>query len=197
MKETIRIMGIDPSLRNTGIAVADYNIITGVLDVIHLGIVKTEKFAGGVAVRATSDDLRCARAIVGGLRQCVTDYNPVMAVTEISSFSQSARGMFTNGVCCGVIASMKIPIIEVNALEVKSAAGGVKTSSKQFMIEWAVSKWPNAGWFTRKFKGKVELTNDNEHVADACAAIAAGLLTPQFSQAVEMMKAIHGDRIAA
>lgn len=185
----IRILGIDPALRNTGMAIADYDTVTGKLNVINVSIVKTERSSDKV-VRRTSDDLHCARALVTGMKQQIALHRPSLAMGEVPGFSQSARGAYSNGVCCGMLVSLNIPLIEVNPTEVKLAAGGIKTSSKAFMIEWAVKNWPEAGWKTRKVKGVVTLINENEHMADACAAIAAGILTPAFAQAVAMMNSM-------
>jgi Holliday junction resolvasome RuvABC endonuclease subunit len=187
---TIRIIGLDPSLRNTGVAIADYSLTTGKLDLVDLILIQTEKMEDGTKVRQTSDDLKCAQHIIRSLRKIVADHKPVIAASEISVFSKSARAMLTNGICVGVLASIPVPVIEVHLLEVKRAAGGEKTSSKDFMVQWAVGQWPNANWRTRKLKGDVVLLKENEHLADACAAISAGILTSQFSQATAMMIAM-------
>ena len=186
----VKILGLDPALRNTGVAIAEYCLETGKLEVTHLDIIRTEKAEDVLAVRQTSDDLKCAKVIVQGIRRIVAEHKPAFVASEISSFSQSARGMFTNGVCCGVLASVTLPILEVSALEVKKAAGGAKGSSKEFVIQWAMKNWPEAGWMTRKVKGETKLLAGNEHLADACGAIAAGILTPQFAQAISIMQSI-------
>lgn len=190
MKETVRILGIDPSLRNTGLAIAEYNLTTGKLDVTYITIAKTEKSKDGKIVRKSSDDLARAKLLLNGIQKICAEYNPTFAVAEVPVGSQSARPAFSNGVCCGVLAGVPVPLIEVSPTEVKLASVGIKTASKDQMIQWAVAKWPGAQWHTRKFKGAVELLNDNEHMADACAAIEAGILTTQFSQAVAMMAAM-------
>ena len=186
----IKILGIDPSLRNTGTAIGEYCLETGNLEITHLKLIQTEKFEDGTKVRQTSDDLKCAKHIIGELRSVVAVHKTSFAASEVSVFSQNARGALVNGICIGILASVPLPVLEVHMLEVKRAAGGEKKSSKDFMVQWAVGRWPNAGWLTRKLKGEVVLLKDNEHLADACAAIAAGILTPQFSQAVAMMTAM-------
>jgi Holliday junction resolvasome RuvABC endonuclease subunit len=191
MNQTIRILGIDPALRNTGFAVADYHIMTGKLVVSRVEIAQTEKSKDGKVVRKSSDDLARGRIIVNEMKRVVAIHSPSIAVAEVPGGCQSARGAFSNGVCCGVLASLNLPLIEVSPTEVKLASAGTKTASKDAIIQWAVAKWPDAGWLTRKFKGEVVLLNDNEHVADACAAIAAGILTAQFAQAVAMMQSMR------
>lgn len=191
MNQTIRIIGIDPALRNTGLAIGDYNLLTGQLLVTRVELAKTDKSKDSKVVRKSSDDLARGRVIVEEIRRVILIHKPMFAIAEVPGGCQSARGAFSNGVCCGVLASLTIPLIEVSPLEVKLASTGNKNAPKAAIIQWAVAAWPKAGWKTRKFKGNVELLAENEHMADACAAIAAGLLTAQFSQAVAMMTAMR------
>ena len=191
MNQTIRILGIDPALRNTGLAIADYDLKTGELNVTNVEIAQTESGKDGKVVRKSSDDLSRARSIVKEINRAIFVYKPTLAMAEVPGGCQNARGAFSNGVCCGFLACLSLPLIEVSPMEVKLASVGVKNASKDQMIQWAVAKWPNAGWFTRKLKGQVVVTKDNEHVADACAAIAAGLLTAQFAQAISLMQSMR------
>jgi Holliday junction resolvasome RuvABC endonuclease subunit len=191
MNQTIRIIGIDPALRNTGLAIADYDLVTGKLRITHVELAKTDKGKEGKVVRKSSDDLSRARIIVEEIRRVVLIHKPNIAVAEVPGGCQSARGAFSNGICCGVLASLTLPLIEVSPMEVKIASTGNKNASKDAIIQWAVASWPDAGWKTRKVKGEVSLLLENEHMADACAAVAAGLLTAQFSQAVAMMTAMR------
>lgn len=191
MNQTIRIIGIDPALRNTGLAIGDYNLATGKLHVTRVELAKTDKGRDAKVVRKSSDDLSRARLIVEEVRRVILIHKPMFAVAEVPGGCQSARGAFSNGICCGVLASLTLPLIEVSPDEVKLASAGSKNAAKAVIIQWAVAAWPEAGWKTRKFKGNIELLAENEHMADACAAIAAGLLTPQFSQAVAMMTAMR------
>jgi len=191
VNEIIRIIGIDPALRNTGLSIGDYNIATGQLSVVRVELAKTDKSRECKVVRKSSDDLARGRIIVQEIKRVIMIHQPMFAVAEVPGGCQSARGAFSNGVCCGVLASLTLPLIEVSPDEVKLASVGSKTASKASIIQWAVAAWPEAGWTTRKVKGAVTLLAENEHMADACAAIAAGLLTAQFAQAVAMMTAMR------
>lgn len=186
----IRILGIDPALQNTGMALAEYDLETGDLQVTSLYLAQTRPGKDGKVVRKSSDDMARARSIIAEIKRVIAIHKPIFGVAEIPTGCQSSRGSFSNGVCCGVLAGVPLTLIEVSPTEVKLASAGTKTASKAQMIEWAVAKWPDAGWHTKKQKGVVSLVADNEHMADACAAIAAGILTPQFSQAVAMMAAM-------
>lgn len=191
MTSTIRLLGIDPALRNTGLAFATYNIDTGDLLIEELRLVQTDKSKDIKVVRRASDDLSRARTIVRGLQDAIRDFKPSMAVAEVPTGTQNARGAFSNGICCGVLASVSVPVIEVSPTEVKMASVGSLAASKAQMIAWAHKNWPAATWLKRKVKGEVTLIADNEHMADACAAVVAGTLTVQFSQAVAMMTAMR------
>lgn len=187
--ETVRIVGIDPALRNTGLAVATYNLATSQWQIEEVELIQTEN-QSGKTVRKSSDDLRCAQELVNGINRFIKRVGGNFACAEVPTGTQSARGAFSNGVCCGVLASVSVPIIQVSPTEVKLASVGKKTASKDDIIQWAGGKWPHAGWKLRKLKGELVMVNDNEHMADACAAIAAGVETVQFAQAMAMMAAV-------
>jgi Holliday junction resolvasome RuvABC endonuclease subunit len=180
MQNVMKIMGIDPSLRNFGLALAHVDLDTMNVDVSVIKLVETEK--GKLKnVRKSSDDLSRARLLHRALKtwQGVAD----MAVAEVPTGTQSASGAISNGICIGILASIEIPLIEVSPTEVKMATVGIKTATKSEMIEWAMKKHPKAQWLTRKLKGETVPMNDCEHLADAIAAIYAGLQTEQFKQA--------------
>lgn len=191
MTQTIRLMGIDPALRNTGVAILDYDLTTGATSLVHIELIETEARAKKLEIRKTADELRCVKEIGTALRRILAKYNPSMAASEVSVFSQHARGMLANGIAIGILGMLPIPVIEVSNIEVKQAAGGTKTSSKEFMVQWAVGQWPEAPWLARKYKGEVEILAKNEHIADACAAAVAGTMTAQFSQAVALLTAMR------
>ena len=172
-------------------AIADYSIETGKVSVVHLEIAQTEK-SQDKQVRRNSDDLARAQSIVTEIKRVIAIHKPTLAMAEIPVGAQSARAAFSNGLCCGLLAAVPLPIIQVTPTEVKVAACSSKTASKEAMIQWAVANWPKANWLTRKLKGEIVLMADNEHLADACGAVNAGILTPQFAQAVAMMQSMRG-----
>lgn len=184
---TISIVGFDPSLRNWGIAKASVNIFSLKYVINDLSLHKSEDEAGKV-VRKNSDDLRRAKTLFDGMTEACR--GAVLAIAEVPVGSQSARAMASYGVCIGVLAACPIPLIQVTPTEVKIAATGEKYAAKEEVIEWAMNKFPTAPWLLRKVKGKMEPIAANEHLADACAVIEAGLKTQQFKQAVAMYRAM-------
>lgn len=181
----IRIAGIDPSMRNTGIALAEFNLTTCDFEVAKIDIVQTERLAGKV-VRQNSDDYRAAREMIKGVDKILLAYGVTFCFAELPTGAQSARAAFAFGMTTAIMAGLTPPLIQVQPREVQIAVLGKAGKNKEAIIEWAVSKWPNAGWMTRKVKGEIKLVNDNEHPADACAAIAAGVQTAEFAQAMAL-----------
>lgn len=174
----IRVMGIDAAFANVGIAVADIDLTNAkqpVVTVVGLHLIHTEgakKRPRGVP--RSSDDLRRAREIVDRIATYRNLYNPDHIVAEVPFGSQSARASWALGIIIGVLSS--IPnLVEVTPKEVKTASGE-PAADKDWMIEWAMDRHPEAPWVTRKLKGNiVQVAGANEHLADAVGAIYAGL----------------------
>jgi Holliday junction resolvasome RuvABC endonuclease subunit len=183
----LRLVGLDPALNNLGVAYAHYNLETMALRITNLSLVHTENQAGK-QVRKNSDDLRRARELVGHLMlaQNVCD----LFIAEIPTGSLSARGTMSNGIMIGALASLRKPIIEVLPADVKKATVGVKTATKEEMIEWATANYPDAGWITMKRKGEAVLVKKNEHLADAVAILHAGVRSQQFRETLAIMQRV-------
>lgn len=189
----LRVSGIDPSLRNTGLCKGHFDVLTGKLVITHLKLIETVK-ASGKQVRVNSDDLRCGNEIIRGMHEWIADSHVVFG--EIPSGGQSAAAAKGLGIATGILASIagigefKGQLIQVMPTEVKLAAVGSKHAAKEEMIEWAVEQWPDAGWLTRKVKGEITHLAKNEHLADACGAVNAGIKTDQFRNLIQALSAI-------
>lgn len=186
---TIKVLGIDMAFENMGLVFAEVDVMTcEVVSVTGLKLVKTQKGKDSKQVRKSSDDLRRARELHQAIVEASRGVG--LAMAEVPGGSQSARAAKTLGIATGVLASVQCPLIEVSPDEVKLASVGSKTASKEDMRQWAHEKFPSAGWITRKLKGEFVPTNDNEHLADALAAIYAGVQTPAFKSAVAMLRSL-------
>ena len=182
----LKILGIDPALRNFGYAIASVSVDTGeILSIDDLVLIKTEDDAGK-KVRRNSDDLRRAKIHVDALKRLCKGVDFAMA--EVPVGSQSARAMASYGVCIGVLAACEVPLIQVTPTENKVCATGKKTATKEEMIEWAHGKFPDAPWLMRKSKGQMVMKNENEHLADAVGAVYAGLQTDEWKHTLSMIK---------
>jgi Holliday junction resolvasome RuvABC endonuclease subunit len=188
----LRVVGLDPSVRNTGIVRARVLLpsLEVLVDGIHL--VKTESGAGK-QVRKNSDDLRRAQEIQDAFIEVIQEHRPTFFISEIPTGAQSARAAWLLGMTVGCIAALKhlnMPLIQVQPSETKIASVGKKTASKQEIIDWAIAKYPKLPWLRYKHKGEMKLTADNEHMADAVAVIHAGVLTAEFQQAIALLGGI-------
>lgn len=177
----ILIAGLDGSYANFGVARMSYDLVTGDLDVVDLCLTQTEK-SKVKTVRASSDTFRRAKEIhVGALpliRGCQVGF------AEIPFGGKDYNAVLGFGITIGTYAAISAicPILEVSPHETKLATVGTRTASKQEMIEWAFETYPNAPWLTTKRGGQMVPTQKNEHLADACAVVHAGVRTPEFQQ---------------
>ena len=97
--------------------------------------------------------------------------------------------MASYGVCVGVlgaIRSLGIPLIEVTPTEVKVAFTGNKTATKEEMIAEAIKLYPQANFPNQRGR----ITAKAEHVADAIAAIHAGVNTPMFQNLLRLFSGV-------
>lgn len=180
----ITIVGVDPALANFGMARMAFDTETMELEHKGIRLIETTKTKNKV-VRRNSDDLRRARDLVDGFKEFVEGAAVIFA--EIPTGAQSARAALSFGIAIGILA-WRPDIIEIQPTETKKAAVGTGTASKDEMIDWAMEKYPDVPWFTRKFRGEVQRLDKNEHVADATAVIHAGLQTTEFQRLMAMWK---------
>lgn len=181
--KTITVLGIDPSLRNFGYALAELDLHTLEFEVQQLKLVTTEATKVKTA-RKNSDDLDRCRAQYQALKEM--EKKAKIAFVEMPVGSQSARAMMSYGACMALIGALDIPVIQVTPNEVKIAAVGDKLATKAEMIRWATATHPHEDWL----KSGARYTNANEHLADAVGAIKAGVAGDEFAALMLMMMRI-------
>lgn len=180
-----------------------------------LQLVDTEVTENRKVVRKSSTELRRAKELHDALvAACVDKTRPSLdaqfAFVEVPSGSQSANAARALGIAVGVLAGCPAPIIEVSPREVKEAVLGGRSKgtmpTKAEIIRWAMERWPDAGWRLHKRaiaprripkgvnKGKMTAGTkagtplaENEHLADALVAVAAGVATPDFQRVLALM----------
>jgi Holliday junction resolvasome RuvABC endonuclease subunit len=186
----IRVLGMDPSLSNWGLAGGLYDTDTGALHIKGLDLV-TPVFPTGKQVRQNSKDLERAHQLAQGIKLAVQDAEAIFV--EVPVGSQSARAMASYGICVGVLGALRAngtPFFEVTPTEVKLATVGKKTASKAQIIDRAMTQHPGDFWPMQTKKGqRTVIAGKAEHMADAIGAIEAGINTPQFQQTVSFIKA--------
>lgn len=186
----LKVIGQDPSLRNWGLAVGSYDTGTKKLTIDYISLTNPE-LPKGKQVRQNSSDLESAFQLYQGAANASIGAHAVFV--EVPVGSQSARAMASYGVCVGVLGALRangIPFFEVTPTEVKLASVGNKTATKQEMIKWAMASHPEANWPTYKQNGKDMVSEAKaEHMADAIAAIYAGLACNSFKQMLPFLAA--------
>lgn len=190
MQGSIKLLGMDAAFSNTGLVVATYDYQVNLLTIDDMVLIQTEADkAGKKVIRKNSDDVRRAGEIVKALDIVIDLHQPSMCMVEVPSGAQSARASWALGIAVGCIGFVqsRIPLVQVTPKEVKEVVG-VKFPDKAQMIEWAVAAYPNAPWPMRG--GKI-VAGKAEHLADAVAAIHAGINTDDFKRSMAMLRVMR------
>lgn len=183
----IPVVGFDPSLRNWGIAESILDLQTGYLETPILSLVQPKDMEGK-QVRQNSSDIFLAEQLAKPVFEVAKKAKVIFV--EVPVGSQSARAMASYGICLGILGSVKalgIPFIEVTPTEVKKCFTGNKLATKEMMIAKAVELYPEAN-FPRHRK---EVSGKAEHLADAIAAIHAGVNTSVFQNLMRLFTEVN------
>lgn len=191
--DTLKIVGFDPSMSNWGIAKGI--LVPGdahqesVIEIHELSVIKTTS-EKAKQVRRNSDDIDRAELLMKGALAAAEGAQAIFV--EVPVNSQSARAAVAYGLCVGLLGALRacgIPFFEVNPTEVKLAATGDKNATKVDMINWATGLYPNAPWPTQTIKGATSVVASTaEHMADAVAAIHAGIASKSFKQMLPFLQ---------
>lgn len=167
------ILGFDPSLRNWGVAKAQYDLTTNDLTIEH-GFVIQHKPKKDRHTKQNTLDLQTANYIKSHL----TSADVVIA--EVPHGSQSSRAMVSYGVCIGVLGSLYDDLIQVSANDVKRIVEPnttIKEVPKYQVINWVKNRHPEIlTW--------LPTTRKQEHICDAIVAIYAGINKPKFKDLI-------------
>lgn len=180
MSRTVQVLGMDPSLRNWGLSSGTLNLDTGELLLSKLSVINPV-LSKSKQVRQNSLDLAAAQQLSSQAIEAARKAQ--VTFVEVPVGSQSARAMASYGICVGVLGAlraMNIPFFEVTPTEVKMASVGTKVATKEEMISWAREYHPEVQWPSAAAKA--------EHVADATAAIYAGVRTDSFKQLLPLLQ---------
>lgn len=181
----VPVLGVDPSMRNWGLARGLLDIDTGVFEGLELLLVQTE-VDHTKSVRTNSKDMAAGEHIFQHVYPWFQEAKVIFV--EVPVGSQSANGMKSYGMCVGLLGALRAlghQIIEVTPTENKLALTNDKTATKDQMIRAAHGIYPEANWLMKGTK----LLNKNEHLADAVGAIHAGVNLPAFQNLIKLLKA--------
>lgn len=192
----VRVVGQDPSMNNWGLVAADVDFDNDCkIEVVEMLVVTNLKknIKQNKTVRRSTLDLERTRDLSKEVQGFIAKHEPKFTMIEVPHGSQNATSMKGYGICLGILGSIRVPMIQLTEGECKIHAVNKKSASKAEMIDWAMSHYPDAGWKMRKSKGEmVSVDGYNEHLADALAALEAGLYTDQFINTMEMAIAMNG-----
>jgi hypothetical protein len=187
----IPVLGMDPSLRNWGLAAGQLDLMTGILDDPTLSLVCPTDITGK-QVRQNSNDLHLAEQLASiVIPQCKI---AKAIFVEVPHGSQSARAMASYGACIGLLGAIRalgIQIIEVTPTETKLALAGKKLATKREMIDAGIAAYPDANWMNfYPGQRKGQIPDKAEHVADAVGAIHAGVKTSTFQNLMRLFQGV-------
>lgn len=183
----LRVAAFDPALRNWGMTAGHYQTETNNLILDTLDIIQPKSLTGK-STRKNSDDLFRAEQLAAGSLEFLQGVNAVFV--EVPVGSQSARSMASYGVCVGILATLRakgLPFFELSPTEIKLAGPGKKTATKREMIQWAYDLYPHLAWPFETKKGVRRIIESKaEHMADAIAAMHAGIASQSFKQMINL-----------
>lgn len=186
----VKVLGLDPSLSNWGFASADLDTDTLEVSNIKLRLVETSP-TKVKQTRKSTDDLRRAQELYRAISEESDDFTICFA--EVPHGSQSARAMASYGICIGLLSAVEsMSFVQLSERDLKMETLGRASGTKEEAIEWATTKHPEANWLKRGGK----ITKKNEHLADALAAIYAGLKSEDFRNAMSLLRQIGNKRSA-
>jgi hypothetical protein len=157
----LKVLAIDASLNNVGLCIAEIN--GKQVNILKIELISLKR----QGKHKSKADAERVKIISARLRYYCKGVDLIMA--ELPSGSINASGAWSLGCAVGIVGSLPKPIIWVSPLEVKKVVH--KKASKREMIDWATTKFPDLDWI--RYRGRI--TNQNEHVSDACAVIFAAL----------------------
>ena len=189
--QLINVVGMDPSGSNWGMAAGQYDVLTGTLSVTGLVVVSPESDTSK-SVRQSSKDIQRALALIEGTKVWYESADVVMV--EVPHGSQNSRAALLSGICIGILGSYvsgSVPVIQVNASETRTVITGKPRATKREAIEWAMAKHPEAPWPMVTQKGETRVVEGKaEHMADAIAAIYAGIQQATFKALVSARRGL-------
>ncbi len=190
--QKLKLVGLDPSLRNWGVAKGTFDLHSRKLSIDAVEVI-CPVIHTGKQVRQNSQDIEAAQQLYAGAIAAVEGAHAVFV--EVPVGAQSARSMASYAICVGVLGALRHQghsFFTVTATEVKMASFGSKTATKKEMIGWATVKHPEASWPIHKINGNSLIVEGKaEHMADAIAAIYAGGQLPEFRQMLTLMSAFQ------
>ena len=192
MKSKIKIVGLDPSLRNWGIAIGSASLVSGEFTVTDLQTITTHPQEKGSRVSKSTWDIQSAQTLYKGVADAISDADIICV--EVPYGSQDVKAAVGRGICLGVLGSLfDNRFILVTPQSVKKIVGA-KDASKKECVKWASTKHPEAPW--PMWQGKISV-GKAEHSADALIAVYAAAQTKEFQSIIKEHRHANQEKDAA
>lgn len=163
------VIGIDPSLCNTGLAAVELGPLGE--RVVETLVVRTEPSPRKLHLLAAQDEARRVAEIAGALHGAVGRHRPMALVVEAPAGSRHARAARSLGLAFGAVIAVArvhgLPLLQVQPLDVKRATCGRKTADKAEVVVAVETRFPEVEWPSP--------ASVVEHAADAIGAVLAAL----------------------
>jgi len=165
-------MGIDPGMRNTGVALMSYSLAEG-RKLLDLRLIRTKKGTKKLGMRAKSDDMRSLGEVIEQFDEVLRIWPPdILALEECPSIRQNATSTRKVALAWGAIYALAtrtpgVLTFEFGPKALKSVATGSEGASKAEMIAAVSARHSEFEGFCAKHKITKSL---QEHLADAVAA---------------------------
>lgn len=177
MDQYLKVVGLDPSFRNLGIAIGYMNTQDGSLTIKELHTIKTEPKPKKSKLSTSSWDITQARLLYDALQLYTSDADVVCV--EVPYGSQDVKAAVGRGICLGVLSTIPCKnVINITPQSSKKILGN-KSATKADSVAWASNLHPEAPW--SKSRGRITI-GPNEHVADAILAIYSAANQQDFTQ---------------
>lgn len=179
----LKVVGLDPSLRNWGIAIGSIPLDTGILTITDIKTICTEPMPKGSKETKSTHDINTAKHLYQGVQDAVSDADIVCV--EVPYGSQDVKAAVGRGICLGVLGSLEpTNFIYVTPQSVKKIIGS-PSATKAESVALAHKRHPEADW--PMWNGKVSV-GKSEHCADAIHAIYAAAQTKTFKALIQEYK---------
>lgn len=187
---TLTVVGMDPSLRNWGMAKGTFDPVTKRMHLDQSDLITTELSKDKKAKNLK--DIACAEELMR--RAYAFAKGADVVCIECPVGSQSAAGMLAYGVCVALIACLKcagLNIIITTPMQGKAVVTGLTDSkanaalniTKKEVIAWVVERHPELPLPRYKRHNEMLVSMEPaEHIADGVIAIYAGTQSSQFKQ---------------
>ena len=167
--ESVTVLALDPSLRNTGYVIA--TVTKDTVTYVSCGVITTEPKKQNID-SLIADATQLYTEVSGLLSQAD------IVCSEASFFAKDAKAAVVKGVIVGLLTIVrnKVPLHVVTQSQAKKATGQdfKDKDPKAAVMEWALAHLPES--LVPMYRGKVNQTKFN-HIADAVAVLHASLPT--------------------